>query len=76
MSCVVSEATKLAAAEPAPQGGNVAVSLRLSWAQVAKIVDNIVPLRRPNRTTPAPTLKQEIAAWDAASDESWDAIDD
>jgi hypothetical protein len=62
-----------------PEGtanGNVAVSLRLPWKQVAALIDIVVPLRRPKRTAPSPSLKDEIAGWDAASDEAWESIDE
>jgi hypothetical protein len=74
------KADKLAAvpAEPIVVNPNTAVSLRVSWKQVSELVDLGVPLRRPKRTTPSPLppLKQELDAWEAASDEAWESIDD
>lgn len=52
-----------------------AVSIRLPYDRIAKIVDLRVPLRRPRRTVPMPMLAHELSAWDAASDEAWESID-
>jgi hypothetical protein len=75
---MICEAEKRAAisAQPTVADENTAVSMKLSWEKLCRFVNIVVPLRRPNRTMPIPTLKQEIAAWNAASDEAWESIDD
>ncbi len=54
MPSEIVEAKKLAAVRVAPvtTDENQAVSMRLSWDAVTKLVDIGVPLRRPTRTTP------------------------
>jgi hypothetical protein len=75
---MICEAEKRAAipAEPVIADKCRAISMRPSWETVCKLVDVVVPLRRPNPTRPTRTLKQETAAWEAASDEAWESIDD
>ena len=45
---------------PVTTDENQAVSMRLSWDAVTKLVDIGVPLRRPTRTTPAATSQMTI----------------
>ncbi len=76
---MICEAEKKAAYSAVPAenaGGNVAVSIGVNWERVSDVVGNSAPLRRPKRTTPDAISSEEIAAWDAASDEAWDSIED
>ena len=57
---------------------NVATSVRLPFHVIAEMVDLSVPLRRPKKRGPSAgvvQLREELAAWEAASDEVWDSID-
>jgi len=70
--------TKAACSVQSPENGQgeYAHSILAPFDLISKLVDLSVPLRRPNRTGPLPTLQQELSAWDAASDEAWDSIDE
>jgi hypothetical protein len=77
MNCLEEKVEKRAAVPAeSSKDENFAVSIRMSWQRISAMVDLGRPLRRPNRTTPLPTLQQELSAWDAASDEAWESIDD
>ena len=54
-----------------------AISINLPFEAVRGIIEAARPLRRPNRNRPVHlTLNDETAAWEAASDEAWDSIED
>lgn len=56
-----------------------AISVRLPFAEVSKHADMSVPLRRPRKVSPSigdHELKDELDAWDAASDEALRAVVD
>jgi hypothetical protein len=64
--------------ENKPQDVVRAMSITPRFADIRAIVESAGPLRRPNRNRPmnSPSLDQELSAWDAASDEVWDSIED
>jgi hypothetical protein len=53
-----------------------AISYRASFDDLAAVMDMAIAVRRPARCRPAAELEAELAAWDAASDEAWESIDD
>ena len=57
-----------------------AVSLLLPFNQVKQLIEGYPAPRRPNRNRPTDIddteLREEFAAWDAASDEAFEAMED
>ena len=64
--------------QKAPIKSNEAVSFCLDFVRTLPLIEGYAPLPRPYRTQPSQTAATdaEIAAWDAASDEAWDSIED
>ena len=62
-----------------PSDSGLATSVNLPFEAVAKVVDLSVPLRRPKKCAPSregPEMQEELAAWDAASDEAFQVFED
>jgi hypothetical protein len=57
---------------------NRAVSIRLPFVAIKNIEARITQLKRPNRNHPihVDELNDELSAWDSASDEAWNSIED
>ena len=58
---------------------NQAVSFLVPFSQVRHLIEGYPAPRRPNRVRPAivddPELRDEFNAWDAASDEAFEAME-
>lgn len=61
-------------------GANQAVSCLVPFDKVRDLLANSPPPRRPNRNRPLsaidPVLREELGAWDAASDEALEVLED
>lgn len=74
------EKVKTIIVSPEPNKNTVvAISFRATFAQIAKIADLSIPLRRPRKVSPSTNddlLRDELEAWDAASDEAHQSFED
>jgi hypothetical protein len=62
-----------------PVKGNVAVTLLVPFSKIKHLISGNPQTARPNRNRPInvvdPQLREEIAAWDAASDQALEKLE-